>query len=282
MLTESERLTARRVMPRARFVSISSVCQDMQIIKTPEEIALLQRAYRYFDKIHAFARDYILERGTDATDFELGQALQAFGIELLMNDVQYDGKPHSAVGVEVTSNYVRAGTASAYPHPNQFFYGKIERGQTVYVNTDIKLGGLGGECYRNYLIAPWTTEQKRMWEVVAESVAIQERESKSGAVCSDIARQIHALQVQSGMRDYIYHRPGHGQGQFYVGHQPPFLALGDYTELRENMTFSMEPGLYDAGRGIGINPSDNLRVTPTKGVRFGSVPFSKEWSFLTI
>jgi Xaa-Pro aminopeptidase len=254
----------------------------MQQIKTPEEVALIQRAFGYFDKIHAFARDYILERGTDLTDFELGQALQAYGIELLMRDVVKDGRPHSAVGIDVTSHYVRAGVASAYPHPNQFFYNKVERGQTVYVNTNILLGGLGGECYRNYLIAPWTGEQERMWEVVAETIQIQEEESKAGAVCSDIAARIHQHQVDAGMAEYVYHRPAHGQGQFFVGHQPPFIALGDYTRLEENMTFSMEPGLYNAAAGIGINPSDNLRVTADRGVRFSSVPFSKEWSFLSL
>ena len=254
----------------------------MQQIKTPEELRLLQRAYRYFDRVHAFARDYILERGTDLTDFELGQALQAFGIELLMNDIVADGQPHSAVGIEVTSNYVRAGVASAYPHPNQFFYQKLERGQTMYVNCDIKLGGMGGECYRNYLIGPWTNEQERLWEVVAETIQIQEEEAKAGAVCSDIAAKIHQHQVDAGMAEYIYHRPAHGQGQFFSGHQPPFIALGDYSVLEENMTFSMEPGLYDAARGIGINPSDNLRVTLERGIRFSSVPFSKEWSFLEV
>ena len=281
-LSASELQTVRRVMPGTRFVNIADTCLHMQQIKTPEELALIQRAYGYFDKIHAFARDYILERGTDATDFELGQALQAYGIELLMRDIDYDGKPHSAVGVDVTSHYVRAGVASAYPHPNQYFYSKIERGQTVYVNTDILLGGYGGECYRNYLIGPWTAEQERMWEVVAETVQIQEEESKPGAICSDIAARIHQHQVDAGMQDYIYHRPAHGQGQIFVGHQPPFIALGDYTPLEENMTFSVEPGLYNAAAGIGINPSDNLLVTAAKGVRFSKVPFTKEWSFLEI
>ena len=281
-LSEAQVATVRKVIPGTEFVNVQGHCLAMQQVKTPEELALIQRAYRYFDRVHAFARDYILERGTDLTDFELGQALQAYGVELLMKDVRRDGRPHSAVGIEVTSNYVRAGVASAYPHPNQFFHQKIERGQTVYVNTDIKLGGLGGECYRNYLIGPWTPEQERIWEIVAETVQIQEEECKAGAVCSDIAARIHRHQVDAGMADYIYHRPGHGQGQFFVGHQPPFLALGDYTELQEDMTFSMEPGLYDAARGIGINPSDNLRVTSERGVRFSSVPFSKEWSFLEL
>ncbi|MGI9625748.1 MAG: M24 family metallopeptidase, partial [Longimicrobiales bacterium] len=281
-LSNHELSVARRLAPETEFINVSGACEAMQIIKTPEELALTQRAYRYFDQIHAFARDYILERGTDLTDFELGQALQAFGIELLMNDVSYDGKPHSAVGIEVSANYVRAGVASAYPHPNQFFHSKVERGHTVYVNTDIKLGGMGGEAYRNYLIGPVTPEQERMWEVVAETLQIQEEESRPGAICSDIAHKIHTHQVNAGMADFIYHRPAHGQGQFFVGHQPPFIALGDHTALQENMTFSMEPGLYDSVRGIGINPSDNLLVTPTRGVRFSSVPFSKEWSFLEL
>jgi len=281
-LSEDQLTTVRKVIPGTRFVDVSGACLEMQQIKTPEELALIQRSYRYFDRIHAFARDYILERGTDLTDFELGQALQEYGVGLMMADVERDGRPHSAVGIEVTSNYVRCGVASAYPHPNQFFCAKVERGQTVYVNTDIRLGGMGGECYRNYLIAPWTPEQERMWEVVAETVAIQEAESKAGAVCSDIAAKIHRHQVDAGMAEYIYHRPAHGQGQFFSGHEPPFIALGDYTVLEENMTFSMEPGLYDSTRGYGVNPSDNLRVTAERGLRFSSVPFSKEWSFLTL
>jgi Xaa-Pro aminopeptidase len=281
-LSPDQLASVRKVIPGTRFLNIQPDCLAMQQIKTPEELALIQRAYHYFDRVHAFARDYILERGTDLTDFELGQALQAYGIELLMNEIQRDGRPHSAVGIDVTSHYVRAGVASAYPHPNQFFHQKVQRGQTVYVNTDLFIGGLGGECYRNYLIAPWTSEQERMWEVVAETVQIQEEESRVGAVCSDIAAKIHQHQVDAGMAENIYHRPAHGQGQFFVGHQPPFISLGDYTVLEENMTFSMEPGLYDDQRGIGINPSDNLRVTASRGVRFSGVPFSKEWSFLEL
>ena len=281
-LSEAEEAAASEVLPGARFLTIQDECLAMQQVKTPEEIRLIQRAYHYFDRVHAFARDYILQRGTDLTDFELGQALQAFGIELLMSDIEADGRPHSAVGVQVTSQYVRTGVASAYPHPNQFFHARIQPGETVYVNTDLTIGGLGGECYRNYLIAPWTPEQKRMWEVVAETVRIQEEESRAGAVCSDIAAKIHRHQVEAGMADFIYHRPAHGQGQFFAGHQPPFIALGDYTVLEENMTFSVEPGLYDAVGGFGINPSDNLRVTPVRGIRFSGVPFSKEWSFLEL
>jgi len=281
-LSPSMQATFARMLPRARLVDIGNIGLRMRMIKAPEEVALIQRAYRYFDEIHAFARDYILERGTQATDFEIGQALEAFGIGLLMKDVKRDGQPHRAVGIAVTSEYVRAGVATAYPHPNQFFHAPVKRGEPLYVNTDILLGGYGGECYRNYLIAPNEAHHEKMWQVVADTVQIMVEECVPGRRCSEVAEKVHLHQVRAGMQEHIYHRPGHGQGQNYEGHQPPYLALGDDTVIEEGMTFSVEPGLYDSKRGIGVNPSDRLLVRKDRAVLMSRVPFSKEWSFLTL
>ena len=281
-LSQNQLLKLNKYLPKTKFINISSLCEKMRIIKTKEEIALTQRAYRYFDKIHSFARDYILENGTNTNDFEIGQALKSYGINLLMKDLSFDGKPHSAVGVLVTSEYVRAGISTAYPHPNQLFYNKVKKGEPVYVNTDIKIGGCGGEGYRNYQISPVSKYQDKMWSVVADTVQIIVEETKPGVLCSDIAYKVHKYQVENGMQDYIYHRPGHGTGFNFEGHQSPYFSLGDHTPIEEGMMFSVEPGLYDSKRGIGINPSDNLLVTKEGSVLMTSVPFSKEWSYLNI
>ena len=281
-LSPNQLLKLNKYLPKTKFINISSLCEKMRIIKTKEEIALTQRAYRYFDKIHSFARDYILENGTNTNDFEIGEALKSYGINLLMKDLSFDGKPHSAVGVLVTSEYVRAGISTAYPHPNQLFYNKVKKGEPVYVNTDIKIGGCGGEGYRNYQINPVSKYQDKMWSIVADTVQIIVEETKPGVLCSDIAYKVHKYQVDNGMQDYIYHRPGHGTGFNFEGHQSPYFSLGDHTPIEEGMMFSVEPGLYDSKRGIGINPSDNLLVTKEGSVLMTSVPFSKEWSYLNI
>ena len=281
-LSPEQLATAKKVLPGSTFVNISDHCIYMQERKTPEEIALCQRAYRYFDRIHAFSRDFILQHGTGTTDFEIGEALRTYGINLLMEDIEHDGRPHNAVGILVTSEYVRAGVATSYPHPNQFFHAPVEKGQSVYVNTDIKIGGCGGEGYRNYLIAPWTSHQDKLWEVVAETVEIMVEKTKPGAVCHDVARAVHEHQVKRGVQNFIYHRPGHGTGQNFTGHQSPYLALGDESIIEEGMMFSVEPGLMDPATGVGINPSDNLLVTGDGSVLMTRVPFSKEWSYLTL
>ncbi|MBS1977554.1 MAG: aminopeptidase P family protein [Bacteroidetes bacterium] len=281
-LSPAQLETAKKVLPQSKWVNIFDDCLGMRIIKTPEEIALFQRAYRYFDKVHAFSRDFVLEHGTNVTDFEIGQALQAYAIKLMMADVKYDGRPHTAVGIDSTAHYVRTGVSTAYPHPNQFFYNKVQRGQPLYINTDISLGGMGGEGYRNYLIAPWTDKQDKLWQVVAETVQIMAEETKPGVLCCDVAYKIHQHQIKNGMQEFIYHRPGHGTGQNGEGHQAPFIALGDTTVIQEGMMFSVEPGMYDEAGGIGVNPSDNLLVTKTGSVLQSRVPFSKEWSYLKV
>lgn len=270
-----------RVLPRAKAVDISDICIKMRMVKTPEEIALIQRAMDYFSKIHAFGRDYILERGTDATDFEIRHAVQEYGTNLVMQDIKRDGRPHNAVGIRVGIG-CRTGRGTAYPHPNQFHHNKVKKGDSLQIAGRVLIGGYGGELYRYYQIHPWDAHREKVWEVVTETVRIQERESKAGVICGDIAYKVHKYQVEQGkdIQKLLYQRVAHGQGM--EGHQAPYIALGEQTVLEEGMTFSVEPGLFDPENDFGYNPSDCLLVTKKKGVLMSSVPYSKEWMFLKL
>lgn len=270
---------AKKILPNTKFVDISLDCLKMRMVKTPEEIALTQRAMDYFSKIHAFARDYILEKGTGATDFEVAHAAVEYGTDLILQDIKRDGRPHKAVGISVGIS-CRTGVGTSFPHPNQFFHKKIKRGDALQVAGVVRIGGYGGELYRYYQVLPWDNHREKLWQVVTDCVRIQEEESKVGNTCSQVAYKIHQHQVKNGVEKYIYHRPAHGEGM--EGHQAPWLALGDYTVLEEGMTFSVEPGLYDPENNFGYNPSDNLLVTEKKGVLMGSVPYSKEWMVLKL
>lgn len=267
-------------LPRARFEDASDVCVKMRRVKTPEEIALNQRAYDYFSRIHAWTRDYILEHGTDLTDFGVSMAATQYGTDLILNDIERDGHPHSAVGIRVGIG-CRVGNGTAYPHPNQFHHNPIRRGESIQVSGVVRIGGCGGELYCPYQIAPWPSEWERVWDVMAEGSRMQIEMSKAGTPCQDIAEAVHAMQVREGMEPYLYQRVAHGEG--WEGHQEPYIALGDTTPLEENMTFSMEPGLFNAEGGYGYNPSDGVVVGRQSGWVQGSVPnLTKEWALLEL
>lgn len=268
------------ILPRAAFENVDDICIGMRRVKTPEEIALAQRAMNYFSKIHVFARDYILEHGTDLNDFQVKMAAMEYGTDLVMKDIKRDGHPHSAVGIEVKIG-CRSGVGNAYPHPNQFHHNRIKKGQPLQVAGAVKLGGCDGELYCPYQVAPWPPEWEEVWEVMAEGSMMQIEMSKAGVRCQEIAKAVHDMQVKRGMQKYLYQRVAHGEGM--EGHQEPWIALGDETVLEEGMTFSMEPGLFNREGGYGYNPSDNILVTKDKGVAMGSVPnLTKEWALLKL
>jgi Xaa-Pro aminopeptidase len=270
------------VLPGAKVVDISRDCLMMRVVKTPEEIALTQRAMDYFSRIHAYGRDYLLQRGTDATDFEVAQACIKYGTDLIMQDIQRDGRPHNAVGIRVGIG-CRTGRGTAYPHPNQFHHNRIQKGDSLQIAGGVRIGGYGGELYRYYQILPWNAHREKVWDVVTETCKIQSRESKAGVTCGEVAEICHNYQVKQGkdIQKLLYQRIGHGSGM--EGHQFPYIALGNTEVLEEGMMFSVEPGLFDPENGFGYNPSDNLLVTKTKGVLQGStVPYTKEWMVLEL
>ena len=276
---EKGRGVIAEVAPKATLRRIDEACLKMRMIKTPDEIALTQRAMDAWSRMHAFTRDLILDRGTDAIDYQIAQETMAWGADLILGGIERDGRPHTAVGVSIGVG-VRTGVGTAFPHPNQFHYNRVKKGDALQVSGVVTIGGYGGELYRAYQTAPWDAHREKVWQVHTESCLIQQEQSMAGVSCSHVAKAVHDHQVKMGMQKYIYHRPAHGQGM--EGHQAPYIALGDFTTLQTGMTFSNEPGLYDPENGFGYNHSDCLLVTPGGGIPMGSVPMTKEWCFLKL
>jgi Xaa-Pro aminopeptidase len=283
-LYPSELEKARRALPGVEWVNVSEVLLKMRQVKTPEELALWRRAYVYFDRAHAFARDYILTHGTDVTDYEVATATELWINDKLWSDLDLaGGRPHHGVASGVGIG-VRAGPVTAYPHPNQPYFNRIGHGMALQVAGGASIGGYGHENYRAYIIPEKggriDPHMKKLWEVSRNCCDLQVESSLEGVTCSTVAYRIHRYQVEQGVQKYVYHRPAHGAGT--EGHQAPYIALGDHTMLRRNMCFSEEPGLYDPEHGYGFNWSDTVVVGVKSGWRMSRVPYGEEWCVLRL
>ena len=268
-------------LPEAKLADVSKDLLGMRMVKTQDELALMQKAIDLHDAMLAFARGYILENGTKVTDFDVRDAAEEFGTRTLMAAMgsEVDGRAHHAVGIRLGLN-CRAGVATAYPHPNQFFFTPIARGQSVQVSGVILIGGYGGEGYRALHTAPMDDPQKKLWDAHTEMTLKQAEFCKAGMKCQEAAEATLAIAKNAGVEKYIYHRPAHGQGM--EGHQAPYLALGDETVLVENMTFSNEPGLYNLEGGYGYNHSNCVHVQKDRGVIMNKAPMTREFCWLKI
>ena len=282
-LSDSQARTLRRILPQTKSDStiVDDLLLGMRQVKTGEEIALCRVGLALHDRMMDFARDYILAHGTDATDFEVQHATVAFGAAELCKYLKLDGRPHTGVGVDVSFG-CRTGVATAYPHPNQFFYEKIKRGDAIQIAAGVRVGGYGGEGYRAMQIAgPGVGDlHHKLWDVHTAMTLEQQKLMKAGTRCNQVAEGVLKLAKDAGLEKHVYHRPAHGEGS--EGHQAPYLALGNTEVLVENMTFSNEPGLYHPAGGFGYNHSNHVRVTATGGEQMNQTPLTKEWCWITI
>jgi Xaa-Pro aminopeptidase len=270
----------QETLPSAQFRAAQQIPLNMRTIKTPEEIALTRRALAYHDRMLEFCRDYVLRHGTRVTDFDVRHDAVRFGTELVLRDIPHDGRAHSAVGVSISCG-CRTGVGTAYPHPNQFFMTRIQRGHAIqFSGIMVRIGGYGGEGYRACHVLPMTDEQRRMWEVHTEMTRAQVEHSRPGVECREVASRVHQIARRAGLERYLYHRPAHGAGM--EGHQQPYISLGDATVLQEGMMFSNEPGLYNPEGGYGYNHSNNVLITATGCEQMNRTPLTSEWCWLRV
>ncbi|MFQ5816959.1 MAG: M24 family metallopeptidase [Terriglobia bacterium] len=271
----------KETLPEVDWVNLEKDLLHMRQIKTPEEIKLTQKAIDLHDAMLAFARSYILEHGTAATDYDVRIATSEFGTRKLMEVLgpELDARPHTGVGLALGFG-CRTGPATAYPHPNQFFFRRIQKGDAIQIASLIRIGGYGGEGYRACHIEPIPDLGKKMWEVHTEMTRTQAELCRVGTRCNQVAEKVLTLALNAGLEKYVYHRPAHGEGM--EGHQAPWIALGDDTVLEENMMFSNEPGLYNSEGGFGYNHSNNVRVARDRGVIMNQTPFTKKWCWLKL
>jgi Xaa-Pro dipeptidase len=274
------RLSAMRAtLPKAEFVPAGDVLLQMRIRKTPEEITLTQVAIDYHDRVLQFGRDLIATKGPSLTASQVRRAMQEYAEEIVFADFPPSGRAHTSVGFAMGLG-CRAGVGTAYPHPNQYFRKRIERGDAVQISGVMRVGGYGGEGYRAMHIEPIPDFGRRMWEVHTEMTLAQTEYSKPGVECREVAEKVLQVAKKGRMEKYVYHRPAHGEGM--EGHQPPYIALGDATVLEEGMMFSNEPGLYNLEAGFGYNHSNNILITKDGARQMNRTPLTKEFCWIRL
>jgi Xaa-Pro aminopeptidase len=81
---------------------------------------------------------------------------------------------------------------------------------------------------------------------------------RPGVACQDIDRVARKVITEAGYGDHFIHRTGHGIG--VTTHEPPYIVEGEGQLLVPGMCFSIEPGIYLAGR-FGVRIEDIVTVT---------------------
>ncbi|MBQ0906878.1 Xaa-Pro peptidase family protein [Micromonospora sp. U21] len=240
-------LALRAALPAAAQRLAGEVLRELRIRKSPAEVAALAEAGAAIDEVHLRMGQWLRPGRTEAeVAADIATAIRAAG--------------HVSVDFVI----VAAGPNGASPH-----HGTSDRpigvGEPVVVDIGGTMAsGYRSDCTRTYVSGgPAPADFLDYYAVLhdAQRAAVAAvRPGISGAAADAAAREPIAA---AGYGPAFLHRTGHGIG--LDGHEEPCLVAGNDRPLEPGMAFSIEPGIYLAGRhGARI---EDIVVCTTDGVQ---------------
>jgi len=207
-----------------------------------------------------------------------GAAADQCYLELLK--VQFSGRKETEVAADLAGlliahghsqvdfTVVGSGPNGANPH-HEAGDRTIEEGDMVVLDFGGLKDGYGSDTSRTVHVGEPTDEERDVHEIVRAAQQAGFEAVRPGVACQEIDRAARAVIKDAGYGEQFIHRTGHGIG--LTTHEPPYMVEGEKQPLEPGMCFSIEPGIYLAGR-FGVRIEDIVTVTEEGGRRFNDTP----------
>ena len=234
-------IALQRALPSPVFGLATEVTRDLRMVKGPDEIERLRRAAHAADRVVGqIAAGRLVGRTEADVSREVRERLVAEG--------------HATASFAI----VAAGPNSASPH-HDAGERTIEPGDPIVLDIGGTLEGYGSDITRML----WVTggdpargpnaEFLAVFELVRRAQAAASDAVRPGIECGELDEVARRIIRDGGHGDAFIHRLGHGIG--LEAHEDPYLVAGNPEPLRAGCAFSIEPGIYLAGR-FGVRIED--------------------------
>ncbi len=233
----------RKQMPACEFVSADAVTAGCRTIKSPAEIALLQRANDITIAAYQAAFTTLRE---GMTQRELSAIIAA---------------AYRALGVSGNAMTI-FGKYTAFPH------GSIEpqslhEGDLVLVDDGCSVEGYQSDITRTVIFGKPTARQVQVWNLERKAQDAALAAARPGATCESVDAAARGVITKAGFGPGykvpgLPHRTGHGIG--LDGHEWTYLVKGNRTPLEPGMCFSDEPTIAIYGE-FGVRLEDCMYIT---------------------
>jgi Xaa-Pro aminopeptidase len=255
----SDGMTARHVLPLRQVLGDAEqmlagpIVSSLRIRKDAAEVAALRRAGAAIDRVHARVGEWLRPGRTEAeAGADIATAIVAEGHELADFVIVASGpngaSPHHALSDRV-----------------------IEPGDVVVVDIGGPFpDGYNSDSTRTYSIGeprdPDVTDAYAVLQAAQQAAVDAARPGVTAEAVDAAARDVIAA---AGFGEVFLHRTGHGIG--LEVHEEPYIVAGNDLVLEPGMAFSVEPGVYFAGRW-GARIEDIVVLTDSGAERLNNRP----------
>jgi len=244
----------KKEAPSIEYASADPVSAGCRMIKSPAELALMQRA-------------------NDQTIAAYKVGLSALRAGMTQGDLRDTIlTAFRDVGATGGSVSVSFGEYSAFPH-GSITPQKLTEGDVVQIDGGCNVDGYQSDITRTTVFGKPTTRQIDVWNLEKRAQAAAFAAAKPGVPCEAVDAAARQVITDAGFGPGykvpgLPHRTGHGIG--LDGHEWTNFVKGNTTPLQPGMCFSDEPMIAIYGE-FGIRLEDCLYITDS-GARFFTQP----------
>lgn len=232
-----------KLAPALEFTSADPVTAGCRVIKSPAEIALMQRANDITIAAYRAALACLQE---GMTQRELSALI---------------GEAYRALGVQGGAMAI-FGKYTAFPHgsvqPQQ-----LREGDLVLIDDGCSVEGYQSDITRTVIFGKPTARQREIWALERKAQDAALAAAHPGATCESVDAAARKVITDAGFGPGykvpgLPHRTGHGIG--LDGHEWTYLVRGNQTRLQPGMCFSDEPTIAIYGE-FGVRLEDCMYIT---------------------
>ncbi len=222
------------------FVAIDGIVEQLRMVKDKEEIENLRIACKISDKALELTIPYIKP---GVSEIEITARLE------------YNLKTNGADALSFDT-IVLSGNKTSLLHGKPSDK-KIENGDLILFDFGALYKGFHADISRTFVLGKVSEQQKELYEIILSSLINSCNSIKPG-IMGNIPDQVVRNTIPQKYIDYYY--PGLGHGVGLQIHEDPFIKNTCDILLKENMTITIEPGIYIPSVG-GLRIEDTILIT---------------------
>ena len=230
--------------PEADYPDASDLLSGLRLKKDQTEIEAMRRAVQ------------IAQNALEATIplIRIGMTEKELSAELVVQLLREGSEPEMPF-----APIVSGGPNAANPHASPSDR-KLQAGDLLVVDWGATYESYISDLTRTFAVGDVDEEYQRIHKIVQDANAAGRAAAKPGVPCANVDNAARDVIEKAGYGQYFTHRTGHGIGM--EGHEEPYMRGDNMQLLEPGMAFTVEPGIYLAGRN-GVRIEDNVVITET-------------------
>ena len=235
----------KKAAPHLEYVSGDPITIPCRIIKTPTEIALMQRATNITIKAIKIGFESLME-GASPSVFSAAVA-----------------EAHMKMGANHQFAMANFAEASAFPHGSSKPQ-KLKKGDVILVDCGCTVQGYNSDISKTIVFGEEpTTRQQEIWDLEKRAQAAGFKAAQVGAPLHNVDAAARKVLTDAGFGPGynlpgLPHRTGHGIGM--DGHEWGNAVRNNQRIIAPGMCFSIEPNISIVGE-FGVRLEDCVHIT---------------------